>query len=79
MRLVIVMLRFLENEIEVFPGYAKRGHTKFGCLFCQNSFTLPAGELYDDNSVAEYDRLVCMSQKKIVEENNFCNQHTELS
>jgi len=30
------------------------------CLNCKQSFSLPAGETFDDGSITDYDRLVCV-------------------
>ena len=47
------------------------------CLSCANSFSLPAGEPYDDGSVCEHDRLVCMVSHCIVSEENVCKMYKE--
>lgn len=45
------------------------------CLSCVNSFSLPAGEPYDDGSVCEHDRLVCSVAHSIVSEDHVCTQY----
>lgn len=48
------------------------------CLNCKHSFSLPAGEPFDDNTVADYDRLVCTNgTPKIVHEEGSCEWHTD--
>lgn len=45
------------------------------CLNCANSFSLPAGEPFDDGTVSDCDRLVCMPSHKIVLETHLCENH----
>lgn len=49
------------------------------CLNCKNSFSLPAGDTFDDGSVSDVDRLVCVKDKtaKIVQDNGYCDFHSE--
>ena len=47
------------------------------CLDCKNSFSLPAGEPFDDGTVCDYDRLVCMLTHELVSETDTCNEHTK--
>lgn len=49
------------------------------CWNCNSSTSLPAGEPFDDGSVCDYDRLVCVHSKgapKVVAENENCQDHT---
>lgn len=47
------------------------------CLDCANSFSLPAGEAFDDGTVSDYDRLVCMRKRKAVADDFCCEAHTD--
>ncbi len=47
------------------------------CLDCANSFSLPAGEAFDDGTVCDYDRLVCMRKRKAVADDFCCEAHTD--
>lgn len=47
------------------------------CLDCGNSFSLPAGEAFDDGTVADQDRLVCMLSHQIVEDSDCCESFTK--
>ena len=56
-------------------------HTKFicSCLNCDYSHSLPAGEPFDDGSISECDRLVCMinaQNSTIVSEDGCCDEHS---
>ena len=45
------------------------------CLSCANSFSLPAREPFDDGTVCEHDRLVCMLSRKVVADVDHCENH----
>ena len=45
------------------------------CLTCGNSFSLPAGEPYDDGTVYDTDQLVCIIHNKIVQDDYCCEHH----
>ena len=47
------------------------------CLNCPNSFSLAEGEPYDDGTVTEYDRLVCMLKRRPVDEGACCDEHPD--
>lgn len=55
------------------------GKVVLDCLNCKNSFSLPAGDPFDDGSVSEEDRLVCVKDKtaKIVQDDGYCDYHSE--
>lgn len=49
------------------------------CLVCDNSFSLPAGEPFDDGSISDKDRLVCKVEQDapfVVPENGHCARLT---
>lgn len=49
------------------------------CLNCGNSYSLPAGEKFDDGSVSDNDRLICMvasDSPKVVPTDGHCIGHT---
>lgn len=47
------------------------------CLNCANSFSLPAGEPFDDGTVCEEDRLVCALSHSVVSDSHSCSEHNE--
>ncbi len=47
------------------------------CLSCPNSFSLPADEPFDDDSVEGHDRLICMLKRRPVDEKGCCNEHPD--
>lgn len=51
--------------------------TKSCCLNCPSSFSLAADDPYDDGSVTDYDRLVCMNKHKLVDEDACCDAHPD--
>ena len=53
---------------------AKSKNLNKSCLFCQNSFSLPANEAFDDGTVSEYDRLVCVSKRRVVRDEDTCEE-----
>ena len=55
----------------------KHACKRLDCLNCGHSFSLPAGEAFDDGTVVQYDRLVCVFDHKVVLEGGFCEKHTE--
>ena len=62
--------RLLGTHASVFGGLF--------CLSCGHSFSLPAGEPFDkDGSIAEHDRLVCVHNGVVVQEDSCCYDHTQ--
>ena len=45
------------------------------CLSCANSFSLHAGEPFDDGTISDEDCLICMISRGIVAENHICDYY----